>query len=66
LVGACNGQGSYQVTAYIEPGGRVLSAGGSAPSAEAEAALDCILERVRGLSMPDPGSYAAKVTFAVE
>ena len=51
---------------YIEPGGRVLAAGGSAPSAEAEPGLDCILERVRGWDMPDPGSYAAKVTFPVQ
>lgn len=63
---ACNAAGGYRVTAYIEPGGRVLAAGGSAPSADAEPALDCILERVRGWNMPDPGSYAAKVTFAVQ
>lgn len=62
----CSVQGSFEVTAYIEPGGRVLAAGGSAPNAEAEAALDCILARVRAWTMPDPGSYAAKVTFAVE
>jgi hypothetical protein len=62
---ACNAAGDYRVTAYIEPGGHVLSAGGSAPSADAMAGLDCILERVRALEMPDPGSYAAKVTFAV-
>lgn len=62
---ACSASG-YSVTAYIEPGGRVLAAGGSAPSADAEPALDCILERVRAWSMPDPGSYAAKVTFPVQ
>jgi hypothetical protein len=65
LVSACNANGSYEVTAYVEPGGRVLAAGGSAPSAEDEAVLDCILERVRAWSMPDPGSYPAKITFAV-
>ncbi len=65
LARECNAAGGSRVTAYIEPGGRVLSAGGSVPSAEAEPALDCIIERVRALEMPDPGSYAAKVTFAV-
>ena len=64
LASACSARG-HEVTVYIEPGGRVLSAGGSAPSAEAEPGLDCILERVRGWAMPDPGSYAAKVTFPV-
>lgn len=63
---ACGVSGSYQVTAYVQPGGRVLAAGGSAPSAESEAALDCILERVRAWTMPDPGSYAAKITFTVQ
>ncbi len=66
LARECNAQGSFRVTAYIQPGGRILSAGGAPPSAEAEPALDCILERVRALHMPDPGSYAAKVSFAVE
>lgn len=54
-----------EITAYIEPGGRVLAAGGSVTSIDAEAGLDCILEQVRSWEMPDPGSYPAKVTFAV-
>ncbi len=62
----CNVRGAFRVTAYVEPGGRVLAAGGSAPSADAEPGLDCILERVRAWDMPDPGSYAAKITFAVQ
>lgn len=66
LARQCNARGAYRVTAYIEPGGRVLAAGGSVPSADAEAGLDCILERVRALEMPDPGSYVAKITFAVQ
>jgi hypothetical protein len=66
LARECDARGSYSVTAYITPGGRVLAAGGSTPTADGEAALDCILERVRGWHMPDPGSYAAKITFAVQ
>lgn len=62
----CNARGAYRVTAYVRPGGRVLAAGGSAPSADAEAVLDCILDRVRAWEMPDPGSYPAKITFAVQ
>lgn len=65
VVRACRARGPYSVTAYIEPGGAVLAAGGSMPSAEDAQVLDCILERVRAWSMPDPGSYAAKITFAV-
>lgn len=61
----CNARGSFEITAYIQPGGAVLAAGGSAPDAQSEQALDCLLERVRGWEMPDPGSYPAKITFAV-
>ena len=61
----CRARGDYVVTAYVRPGGQILAAGGSAPSAESEAALDCILERVRAWELPDPGSYPAKITFAV-
>ena len=39
------------------------AAGASAPDAESLAALDCVADGVRGWAMPDPGSYAAKVTF---
>lgn len=65
VVRACRARGPFSVTAYIEPGGAVLAAGGSMPTAEDAQVLDCILERVRAWSMPDPGSYAAKITFAV-
>ena len=33
--------------------------------AEGEQVLDCILDAVREMTMPDPGSYAAKITFEV-
>jgi hypothetical protein len=62
----CGVRGSYRVTAYVEPGGSVLAAGGSAPDAESAETLDCILESVRSWEMPDPGSYPAKITFGVQ
>lgn len=65
LARECGARGPYQITAYIEPEGAVLAAGGSMPDAESVEALDCILERVREMTMPDPGSYAAKITFEV-
>lgn len=62
----CNARGGFEITAYIQPGGTVVAAGGSAPDAASEQALDCLLERVRAWEMPDPGSYPAKITFAVQ
>jgi hypothetical protein len=61
----CGVHGDYAITAYVEPGGAVLAAGGSAPAAEQLETLDCVLEAVRAWEMPDPGSYAAKITFTV-
>ncbi|MCB9593370.1 MAG: AgmX/PglI C-terminal domain-containing protein [Sandaracinaceae bacterium] len=62
----CGARGpGHTITAYISPGGEVLAAGGTMPDQDAEQALDCILEGVRGTSMPDPGSYPAKITFTV-
>lgn len=62
----CNARGpGHTITAYISPGGEVLAAGGTMPDQDAGDALDCILEGVRGMAMPDPGSYPAKITFTV-
>jgi len=62
---SCRASGTYVITAYINPGGEVLAAGGTMPDQDSEAALDCILDAVRGMEMPDPGSYPAKITFQV-
>ncbi len=62
----CNARGpGHTITAYIEPGGAVLAAGGTMPDENGEDALECILEAVRAIAMPDPGSYPAKITFTV-
>lgn len=65
LASRCGVSGA-RVTAYVAPGGRVIAAGASTPDADSLASIDCILDAVRSLTMPDPGSYAAKVTFLVQ
>jgi hypothetical protein len=57
--------GGLEITAYVAPGGKVLAAGASAATLEAASAIDCVLMAVAGWTMPDPGSYAAKVSFAL-
>jgi hypothetical protein len=61
---ACDASGLV-VTAYVAPGGQVLSAGGSAATRAGAEHIDCVLEAVAGWTLPDPGSYAAKVTFSI-
>jgi hypothetical protein len=60
---AC-GQGAFSITTYIAPGGQVLSAGAAVDSPEAAERIDCVVDAVKSWSMPDPGSYPAKVTFS--
>jgi hypothetical protein len=56
--------GGLLVTAYVAPGGKLLAAGASATSREAAERIDCALTAIAAWSLPDPGSYAAKVSFA--
>lgn len=57
------GRAGYRLTAYVSPGGNVLSVGGASPDAASLSGLDCVIAQVRNWRMPNPGSYAAKVTF---
>lgn len=63
-IAACAASGLV-VTAYVAPGGRVMAAGASAGSREAALQIDCVVAAVQSWTMPDPGSYVAKVTFAL-
>ncbi len=64
LARRCHASG-HTITAYIAPGGEVLAAGGTMPNQDGAQALDCVLEGVRSMSMPDPGSWPAKIEFEV-
>lgn len=57
--------GDHTVTAYVAPGGAVLAVGVASDDNDAARSADCVADAVRGLSMPDPGSYPAKVSFRV-
>jgi hypothetical protein len=63
---ACKIDGShYIVTAYVAPGGSVLAAGAAADSEPAAEKIDCIVDTVKSWKLPDPGAYAAKVSFGL-
>jgi hypothetical protein len=60
--------GSFKGAAYIEPDGKkgkVQAAGLASPSKDGVDKIDCLLGVVTSLQVPSPGSYAAKVTFAL-
>jgi hypothetical protein len=48
-----------------EPGGKFKAIGIAAPGKDAAPKADCVLDALRGLRLPSPGSYAAKVTFSL-
>src|SRR5258708_29739179 len=58
--------GTFRATMYVGPGGKVLSAGGTASTREGAEKVDCLagaLAKLKGL--PSPGSWPAKVTFGL-
>lgn len=65
LAASCGG-GRFMVTAYVAPGGRVIGAGAAADSEASAANIDCVVQQVVGWTMPDPGSYPAKVSFELD
>jgi hypothetical protein len=56
---------AFQVTAIVETNGRVGAAGISPPDEHGEQVADCLVGVVRGLKLPSPGSWPAKVSFQV-
>jgi hypothetical protein len=48
-----------------QQGGKFKALGAAATSKEAAEKADCVVEALKGLSLPSPGSYAAKVSFVL-
>jgi len=58
--------GAFHATAYVEPDGnqgKVQAVGIAASSKEGIDKIDCLVNAVKGITPPSPGSYAAKVSF---
>ncbi len=58
--------GRYKATAYVQTDGSVLAAGVAPPDERGEGSSDCLVEVIKGLKFPSPGSWPAKVTFDVD
>jgi hypothetical protein len=58
--------GTFRVTMYVGEGGKVLSVGVAVPSKDGEEKSECIVKAMKGMhGLPTPGSWPAKVTFAL-
>lgn len=60
-------RGTFRVTAYVEPDGpkhgKFQAIGVVPPNKEAADKIECVVDALRPVKLPSPGSYAAKVTF---
>jgi len=59
----CGGGGPFEITAYVAPSGKVLSAGVGHSDDNGEQTAECLVEAVRGITFGSPGSWRAKVSF---
>lgn len=60
--------GDFIVTGYVAPDGKhgkFQGVGATPPDKAAADKVECIVDAVKGLKLPSPGGYAAKVTFAL-
>jgi hypothetical protein len=60
-----DGAKSIVVTAYVDPRGRVVTAGAAAREGVTSAQFDCIADDLRSWPMPKPSHRFAKVSFAL-
>jgi len=59
--------GRYRATVYVQTKGTPLAAGVAPPDERGEpAAVDCIVDVIKGMRFPSPGSWPAKVVFDVD
>lgn len=58
-------EGRFTVTVYVDTNGTALGAGVAAPEDSPDEASDCIADVLKSAKYPSPGSWPAKVTFAL-
>ena len=59
--------GKYRATVYVQTNGTTMAAGVAPPDERGEAGpVDCMVDVLKAMRFPSPGSWPAKVTFAVD
>ena len=57
--------GNFEATMYVSTDGSVLAVGVTPPDENGEEAVDCLVSTLKDATFPSPGSWPAKVTFAL-
>jgi len=60
---ACGRGGPFEITAYVDTKGHVMTAGVAHSDDSGEEAASCLVQAVEGIQFGSPGSWPAKVTF---
>jgi hypothetical protein len=60
------GTKSLKATMYVDTDGKASAIGVASGDEKGDAAADCVVAALKTLKFPSPGSYASKVTVAVE
>lgn len=55
-----------KATFYVDTDGKPAAVGVSSADEKGEAAVNCVVSTLSGLTFPSPGSYASKVTIPIE
>ena len=59
--------GKYNATVYVQTNGTPMAAGVAPPDERGEpAVVDCMVDVIKSMRFPSPGSWPAKVSFAVD
>jgi hypothetical protein len=60
------GTKAIKATMYVETDGKATAVGVSSADEKGEAAADCVIDALKGIKFPSPGSFASKVTVSTE
>jgi hypothetical protein len=64
---ACkSGAGPVKATLYVDPSGSAKAVGLSTSDERGAEAAECIIEKLKTISYPSPGSWASKVSFTID
>jgi hypothetical protein len=60
------GTGVIKATLYVDTDGKASAVGVATADERGEAAVSCVIDTLKGLTFPSPGSYASKVSVTIE
>ena len=60
------GTGAIRATLYVDTDGKASAVGVATADERGDAAVSCVIDTLKGLTFPSPGSYASKVSVTID